>query len=287
MRIETIGLYEAGLLPAQQNAGPARLTAYLTDTDTGIAEGRTGPAVLILPGGGYCWTSPREAQPVALRFLAHGWQAFVLEYSCAPAVYPAALREAAAALRLIRERGAEWGVDPAMTAVLGFSAGGHLAGTLAMRYDSAGLSDIGSPELLRPDVLLLGYPVTVSYGRYHKGSFDALSGGDEALAEELSLDRMARPDMPPVFLWHTRNDASVPVYGSLRFLEALEQAGVDFAVHIYRCGHHGLATADILSYPSMYLPEISADIPRWTEEAIAFCAEKGFAIHDKGGKQRI
>lgn len=125
---------------------------------------RRRPAVLILPGGGYHHTSDREAEPVALRFAAAGYAAFVLHYSCAPSRFPTALREAAMAMRYIRENADAFGIDPGMVGALGFSAGGHLCGCLGTMYDTDAVSDLGGPELLRPDGLCLCYPVTVSWG---------------------------------------------------------------------------------------------------------------------------
>jgi len=260
------------------------LTAYVPRTPEKVSARRLRPAVLILPGGGYAYTSEREAEPVALRFLVRGYAAFVLEYSCAPHRFPVALREAAMAMSYIRQNGDRFGVDPGMVAAMGFSAGGHLCGLLGMLYDSPEVSDIGPSELLRPDVLGLNYPVAVSWGRTHEGSFQNLTGEDVALRSRLSLEKLARPDMPPVFLWHTRNDASVPCRNSLILAQALEEAGVDFAMHIYRRGRHGLSTADEMVYPAWDLPEISGDVLDWLDAEMGFFRECGLKIKDLEGK---
>ena len=96
----------------------------------------------------------------------------------------------------------------------------------------------------------------------------------------LSLDRQVRPDMPPVFLWHTRDDASVPCRNSLVLAQALEEKGVDFALHIYRHGQHGLSTADEAVYPVDSMPEVSRDVAGWPETAMDFLEEIGFRITD-------
>ena len=242
---------------------------------------RKRPAILILPGGGYHHTSDREAEPVALRFAAAGYAAFVLRYSCAPARYPMALREAAMAMRYIRENADAFGVDPGMVAALGFSAGGHLCGCLGTLYDDAVLSALGGVELLRPDALCLCYPVTVSWGRTHEGSFENLCGDDSALRQRLSLEKLVRQDMPPVFLWHTRSDTSVPCVGSLILARELEEAKVDFALHVYRCGIHGLATGGIESNAPDSLERISRDVPQWLDACLAFLEETGLRITDE------
>ena len=256
------------------------LRIWHTETAEKISPCRRRPAVLILPGGGYAYTSPREAEPVALRFAASGYVACVLDYSCAPSVFPTALREAALAMRYLREQAAEYEINPHMIAALGFSAGGHLCGTLGTLYDCPEVQDIGPAELIRPDALVLCYPVAVSWGNTHEGSFENISGGDENIRKRLSLDRCVRPDMPPVFLWATRDDNSVPVRNSLILASAMEEAGVDFALHIYRHGKHGLSTADEMAFPMHDFPVTSPDVCEWPCKAMAFLKESGFRISD-------
>jgi len=280
MDVAQVELYEYFRLPAPKGAA-GRLSVWACKTPERVSPCRKRPAVLILPGGGYGHISPRESEPVALRFAAKGWVPFVLEYSCAPLSFPVQLREAAMAMGYIREQAANFEIDPHMVAALGFSAGGHLCGTLGTMWDCQELSDLGSPETFRPDALGLSYPVAVSWGRTHAGTFANISGGDPQLAERLSLDKLIRGDMPPVFLWHTRNDGSVPCRNSLVLAQALEEAGVDFSLHVYRRGPHGVATADEMAYPADGLPEISWDVPGWLDAMTAFFRDVGLVIHDK------
>lgn len=277
---ETVDLYAySGQARACGTGG--RLTCWIQQTPAAVSSGRKRPAILILPGGGYHHTSVREAEPVALRFAALGYAAFVLHYSCAPSVFPTALREAAMAMRYIRENAEVFEIHPNMVAALGFSAGAHLCGCLGTLFDSPEVADIGEARQLRPDALGLCYPVAVSWGRTHGGSFDNLCGGNDLLRERLSLDRLVRPDMPPAFLWHTREDASVPCRNSLILAQAMEEAGVDFVLHIYRQGKHGLSTADTMAFPAYDLPQISWDVPGWLEACVKFFGETGFAVTDK------
>lgn len=279
MRIQTVDLYQHYEAPQPENAA-CTLLCYGIRTSEKISFSRKKPAVLILPGGGYGHTSPREAEPVALRFAARGYAPFVLHYSCAPCAFPVALREAALAMRYIRENAAGFEVNPAMVAAVGFSAGGHLCGTLGTLYDSPEVAALGPAELLRPDALGLCYPVAVAWGRTHEGSFENVSGGDPQLRQRLSLERLVRPDMPPVFLWHTRDDASVPCRNSLILAQALEEAEVEFSMHIYRHGPHGLSTADEMVYSVSSVPECSWDVPGWVEAQLRFLSEIGFKITD-------
>ena len=96
-----------------------------------------------------------------------------------------------------------------------------------------------------------------------------------ALRSRLSLEKRVRPDMPPVFLWHTRDDGSVPCRNSLLLAGALQEAGVDFAMRIYRHGPHGLSTADAQVYPADAVPQASPDLLRWPEEMVTFFREIG------------
>ncbi len=280
MRTEVVSLYEYYNLPAPEGA-KGILSCWKCETSAAVSSSRRRPAVLILPGGGYGRVSPREAEPVALRFAVRGYAAFVLEYSCAPLHYPVSLREAAMAMRYIREHAGDYEVDPNMVAALGFSAGGHLCGTLGTMYDAPEVSDLGKAELLRPDALGLCYPVAVSWGNTHEGSFQNISAGDMELRSKLSLEKLVRPDMPPVFLWHTRDDASVPCRNSLILASALEEVGVDFAFHVYRHGRHGLSTADEMVYPVGKVPDISRDVVFWPELMMQFFEEIGFCITDE------
>ena len=280
---ETIDLYEFYGRTGERGAGGG-LTCWVMQTSEKVSPHRKRPAILILPGGGYGHTSPREAEPVALRFAALGYAAFVLHYSCAPSRYPTALREAAMAMRYIRQHADRFEIDPGMVAAMGFSAGGHLCGCLGMLFDSPEVADLGTPEQLRPDALALCYPVVVSWGRTHQGTFENISGGEKAIREKLSLERLVRPDMPPVFLWHTREDASVPCRNSLILAQAMEEAGVDFALHLYRRGKHGLSTADEMAFPAYDLPTVSWDVPGWLESCVKFFRELGFGVTDRAGE---
>lgn len=280
MNVESIDLYRHFSIPAPAGAA-GKLTCWHCPTPERVSSHRKKPAVLILPGGGYGHISPRESEPVALRFLARGWTAFVLDYSCAPLAFPTQLREAAMAMRLIREEAARFECDTHMVTAVGFSAGGHLCGTLGTMWDDPLLSDIGPVPLLRPDALGLCYPVAVSSGRTHEGSFEAISHGDPALRSRLSLDKLVRSDMPPVFLWHTRDDQSVPCRNSLVLAQALEEAGVDFSLHVYRHGQHGASTADEMVYPTTALPAFSWDVPGWPEAMMAFFRDVGLAVKDE------
>jgi acetyl esterase/lipase len=257
--------------PALQTAGSsATLSVYARDLSHELDLGAAYPAVLICPGGGYEFTSDREAEPVAMEFLAKGYQVFVVRYSVAPAVYPAALTEAAAALLWVRRHAEEYHVDPGRVLCMGFSAGGHLAGSLGMLWDEPAVREalqLEDASALRPDALCLCYPVITSGKFAHRGSFDNLLGErreDQTMLAKLSLENAVRPDMPPVFLWHTADDDTVPVQNSLMLAAALKEKGVPFELHVYASGPHGLSLASKASQTKGQEAQVDCHIAGWT-----------------------
>ncbi len=265
-----------------QGASGGKLRCMYWKTPDVISGSRIRPGVLILPGGGYGHVSPRESEPVAARFLARGYGVFILEYSIAPRRFPAQLQEAAMAMVYLRQRSEDWEIGP--IAAVGFSAGGHLCGTLGTMFDGPEVMALGLGEGIRPDALGLCYPVVVSWGRTHRGTFQNLTGGDAKLTARLSLETLVRPDMPPVFLWHTQEDPSVPVRNSLILASALEEKQVPFSLRIYPKGPHGLSTADIQAYPRSKVPKVSGNLTNWPEDMMDFLEEIGFLIVDSEEK---
>ncbi len=279
MEIRHVDLYEHfGMTGPEDHEG--KLTLWHHATSREVSPNRRRPAVLILPGGGYSRTSDREAEPVAYRFLAMGYVPFVLRYTCGGHPFPVQLREAAMAMRYIRQHAQELEVDPHMVAAMGFSAGGHLCGTLGTMFDCPEVADIGTGEQIRPDALALCYPVTLGWGKTHAGTMQNISGGDEALRMRLSLDSQVRPDMPPTYLWCTRDDGAVPCRNSIILAEKMDEAGVDFTFHLYRHGWHGLSLANDQVYRADVTGHYSPNVPGWVEDCYRFWGEIGFHITD-------
>ena len=238
----TIPYETAGLEPPQK---PASIDCYLQQPQA-IVKKR--PAVIVCPGGGYCYTSSREGEPIALSYLAAGMQAFVLNYSCAPAVFPCALLELAGSIAYVRENAQDWNIDPERIFVIGFSAGGHLAASIGCFWNRAFVyGPLGvTPEQIRPNGNLLAYPVITSGEYAHRGSFEALCRGldQEKYLELTSLELQAGEENPPTFIWHTNEDQAVPVENSFLYTAALRKAGVPVELHIYSHGWHGLSLAN-------------------------------------------
>lgn len=209
---------------------------------------------------------------MALRLLAMGYQAFVLNYSVAPAVYPLALQELAWAVDAIRIRAAEFCVDPDRITVMGFSAGGHLVGLLGALWNQPWLAEsiTVSPESIRPDALCLGYPVVSSGSYAHRGSFEHLTGGDGALAQKLSVENMVSKGFPRTFIWHTAEDKSVPVQNSLLLAQALADHGIGFSLHVFPHGKHGASLATAQTAFKGCAEHIQPQAQGWPEQFAAW-----------------
>jgi len=230
----------------------AKLVTYIQDYSDHLAIEKR-PLVLICPGGGYASTSDREGESIALQFLAMGYHAAVLRYSCAPARFPAALLELAYSMALIRGNAREWHVDEEKIVVQGCSAGGHLAASLGMFWNEDFIADTlsaVSPEhdVFRPDGMILCYPVITSGEYAHTGSFECLLGNrGRELSERLSLEKQVNKDTPKAFIWHTFEDQAVPVENSLLLVNALRREGISTEFHMYPKGGHGLSLANKLT----------------------------------------
>lgn len=212
MKVETIVLNE------KRNV---TLTAYLQGVGGEFPNIPKRPAMLVLPGGGYRMCSEREADPIALAYAEAGFQTFILRYSVGEcAAWPAPLEDYEQAMALIRAKAEEWGLYPDKIAVIGFSAGGHLAACAATMAKN------------KPNAAVLGYAVTDEVTA--KACLPSAPSAVEAVG----------PDTCPCFLFATRTDNLVPIRNTLNFTRALDKMGGMFEVHIYSHGPHGFSTAD-------------------------------------------
>ena len=251
MRHEVIRLPETGL----------ELETYLTD-NRAVEPERRKPLVLIFPGGAYAWRSDREAEPVAIRLLSLGMQAIIVRYSVAPARYPKALEEAAEAVAYARAHAEEWLCDPHRVAVMGFSAGGHAAAHIGLKWDR-----MPQGKACRPDAMILAYPVITSGEYAHRGSIENLLGEQvDSLKDEVSLEKYVTDETPPVFLWHTREDESVPVENSLLLAGELCRHKIPFELHVWQHGGHGISLSNDQVYP-LNDPKIRPECQEWIELA--------------------
>ena len=233
MRVEQIVLNE------KRNV---TLTVYLQEVGGEFRNVVKRPA--ILPGGGYQMCSDREADPVAMPYLKAGYQVFILRYSVrADAVWPNPLEDYEQAMELIRSRAEEWNLYADKVAVIGFSAGGHLAAAAATMAKN------------RPNAAILGYAVTSE---------------DVKGCNKTAPDTICEVDFDtcPCFLFATRTDNIVPIANSIRFMEALDQYGIAFESHIYSHGPHGFSTCDTSVQHKDTV--ISSRVPNWVADSISW-----------------
>lgn len=263
--------YQIFDMTVEGSVGNPTLTTYLIDTPEGLLV-KKRPMVIICPGGGYNHLSVREGEFLALQFAAMGFHAAVMRYSVSPAVYPTQLTELAKAVALIRKNAKEWCVKEDGIFIQGSSAGGHLAASYGCFWKKEMLSAAAGvdSEMLRPNGLILSYPVITS-GKYaHKGSFEMLLGKRHAvLLEEMSLEKQVNADTPRTFLWHTFGDQTVPVENSMLFAWALKEQGIPFESHIYPKGCHGLGLGNELTC-SEGGKEIQPEVNTWISLAESF-----------------
>lgn len=202
-------------------------------------------AVLICPGGGYQWTSDRENEPIALQYLARGYNVFVLKYSVAEMAKDLnPLHEIELAIDHIRKNAVSYNIRPDSVYVMGFSAGAHVAlssGTLL-------------PKESRPNAMVLCYPVVTASCPTHMGSLYNFCGTENPTEEQkylFSLDLHVDKDTPPAFIWHTENDPSVPVQNSKNLAAALDKNCVKYELVLFPEGDHGLSLATHETCPNI------------------------------------
>ncbi|MDR1537697.1 MAG: alpha/beta hydrolase [Clostridiales bacterium] len=200
------------------------LAYYLNSESSDMPNIKKRPAVIVFPGGGYSFCSDREAEPIAIAYLAEGFNTFVLRYSLnEKSAFPNPLNDAEKAYETVLKRSDEWRVDPEKIAVIGFSAGGHLAAALA------------TMSRVKPAALILAYPCI-------------LETTSRVLAMPMpGLEDKVNSATPPTFLFSTAEDGLVPIENTIAFSAALARNSVPFESHIFQRGVHGLSLAKPLT----------------------------------------
>ena len=224
------------------NVSVPTITAYIPPTGQA-----TGAAVMICPGGGYSiLASGHEGEDIARWLNGMGVAAFVLKYRLpderimtSPHEVP--LLDAVQGMKLIRQNATRYGIDPAKVGVMGFSAGGHLASTLATHVNGETQSGGGEAQA-RPDFAILLYPVVTFGDKAHTGSRDKLLGKLKTSPEMITLysnELQVTNRTPPTFLVHSQDDRAVPVENSINYYVACLKNGIPAELHLYPSGGHG------------------------------------------------
>lgn len=224
-------------------------------------------AMVVCPGGGYgMLASDHEGVQFARLFASKGMVAAVLTYRVAPNKFPAPYADAVRAMRIVRSRAAEFGIDPSRIGLMGFSAGGHLASTVATQPElyKDPEDNLAATVSARPDRVVLGYPV-ITFGEFtHAGSVKNLLGDNPTPEQrkQFSGELHVGPQTPPAFIFHTADDGAVPVQNAFLFAEACVKHKVPVALHVYPRGKHGVGMA-------LDNPELNG----WTEVLLRWLAD--------------
>ena len=227
-----------------ENNNCCQIDTYLVEDE--FDEEKIRGAMVILPGGGYGFCSD-EGEKMARWLNFFGINAFVVRYRVAPYKHPAPLLDAKRAIRYVRHNAEKFSIDPNKVGILGFSAGGHLAGLVSEFFDK--FEETAQDEIdkisAKPDLAVLCYPVVSLCEDYaHQGSATNLVGDNEELKNMLSLEKNVREDMPEMFLWHTLEDITVSAINSLQMGIALKNKNVPYSLHIFNKGAHGSVLAE-------------------------------------------
>ena len=221
------------------------LTSYIQDISPEMKHLDKRPAILVLPGGGYFMCSDREAEPVALAYLAEGYNAFVLRYSILEhSTFPNPLDDACKAISFIRENAEKFNILPDKVAAIGFSAGGHLC---------AALSTMGEEK---PNACVLGYPCILDYMSKHLP------------APIPSLDDKISSETPPTFIFAASDDGAVPLDNSLKFALGLDKYKIPYELHIFQKGNHGFSTGTSVVVADSKNQEICKPTVYWVQRSI-------------------
>lgn len=271
----------------------ATLEVYALDSEISYGVNRKWPAIIICPGGGYLISATKEGEGVATQFLNHGFSCFVLRYSTflnnreslindEPDInqngyYPNQILELMETMHLLKENAEEWNIDVDNIFTLGFSAGGHIVGTLATRWDDSYFKEklgfIPDAKELQPKGSILAYPMLtgdiVGESKNSKLMELCLYGHHHPTDEEkdkLTLINYVSPTTSPMFIWHTRDDEVCDAKLTTEFISELQKNDIQCEYHLFSHGKHGLASSN--KYYAKNKNDINKNVTLWLPLAI-------------------
>ncbi len=233
---------------------PNLMTPYLIETYHKV------PTIIVLPGGGYSSRADHEGKPIAEFYNSKGFNAFVVDYRVLPNKFPCAIADAQRAIKIIKSRADEFHVDTDRIFVIGFSAGGHLASSIATMDDYSKIGD--ELDEISPTVTgaILSYPVISGYSEdgWICCCLESITEDTDTTAHSISTHKLVSEATPPCFIWHTAEDETVDLVHSLKMTQALKEKSVPVELHVFPKGPHGLGLAQATKDVSKW-PELSAD----------------------------
>lgn len=241
------------------------LYIYEEDLSYEVNLNRKFLPLLIIPGGGYEFTSFREKEPVALKFLSEGFASFVLEYSCDKnAKFPLQILEGYLALDYINKNKEELHLDIRKLGLIGFSAGAHLNGLLSSSYLKEEFSKEYKLNVPKIAYSTYGYPVVNQYDEPHELSFINLFKDEKLrLQSDFSLPKVIDKNNPRAFIFSTYEDSVVPIKNTISLISAYKEKGVPFEAHIFEHGEHGVSLGNITVNNLKYMDEFSKTNSKW------------------------
>jgi acetyl esterase/lipase len=277
----------------QEGISDTSLTAYLQDPLTTNTSSIEKPAVIICPGGAYLGYSEKEAEPVAIRFLSEGYQAFILRYSIGDtARFPAPVIDAAKAIMLVREHAREWCIHPDKISLCGFSTGAHVAAALGAMWQKSELARALNTDnhYFKPNALLLGYPILNLYrfgerNREHSQEMNTLvemmfscvfgcAVPDKSIMMDWDVMSNITSVYPSTFLWTTMEDSFVDVEQSMDFIKCLAAQKVPYEFHVFEKGPHGSSIGSrTAGFPEDEIKKLG-NTPQWVGLALHWLEER-------------
>lgn len=285
MIIEEIYLFEG--------ISNATLTAYIQDSFQEYQSITERPAVILCPGGAFLGITEKEAEPVALQFIAEGYQVFLLRYSVGleAARLPNPMIDAAKAISFVRENAKRWYINPNKIILTGFSTGGFVAAALGATWQEDYLSKALNVDnsILKPNALLLAYPIldmkllqeqlknkSQEMQTLIEMMFQVIYGTqypNQAQLDEWKIRRRITASMPPTFLWSTTEDGIIGNSANLEFVQILNAINIPYEFHLFQLGPHGISLGDYrVGYSEKQVKSFGNSI-KWIDMALNWISD--------------
>ncbi len=254
------------------------LDVYTHPIDEDFSKNKIRPAMLIIPGGGYAYVSPREKEPIVMKYLAEGFNCYALTYSVLDvAKYPIPVIEAVMAMLYVKETAEELHTSVEKVCSVGFSAGGQLNGMLITAFGNKEIVEVLGERAKDacPNATIFSYAVIRMEGLTHNHTISKITGDDKALYPICDVASNVKETTPPAFIWATVEDSGVPVESSLDLALAYKKVQVPFELHLYEKGSHGLSTAtEEVNTPN-------APVSTWIDLSVTWLKQRGFVPYNK------